>query len=150
MWYEHTNLPHLAPAVLFFTLRTKADWTVVYDCRSSEALSCTQKSLSLRPSSSCWLLCLPSPALFVVDFVVWNLMLKFIFSACDENTAILITLRCSRNEKATHSLKTHVCTSGAEMVMTERRRLEPNTERFCTVSTEEADTNTDTKDFGHN
>lgn len=139
MWYEHTNLQHLAPAVLFFTLRTKADWTVVYDCRSSEALSCIQKSLSLRPSSSCWLLCLPSPVLFVVDFVVWNLMLTFIFSAYDENTAILVTLRCSRNDEATHSLKTHACTSGAEAVMTDRRRLEPNTERFCTASTGEAE-----------
>lgn len=67
-------------------------------------------------------------------------MLTFIFSACDENKAILVTPRPSRNEEATHGLKTHVSTSGAEAVMTDRMRSEPNTERFCTASTGCAET----------
>lgn len=67
-------------------------------------------------------------------------MLTFKFSACDENTAILVMPRPSRNEEATHGLKTHISTSGAAAVTTDRRRSEPNTERLCTASTGRAET----------
>lgn len=69
-------------------------------------------------------------------------MLTFIFSACDENKAILVTPRPSGNEEATHGFKTHASTSGAAAGMTDRRgrRSEANTERFCTASTGRTET----------
>lgn len=113
---------------------------MVYGLRSLRLLHLCQTHFSVLPSSSFWLLYTPPHCLGCNGDSGLKSNACVHILACDENKAILVTPRPSRNEEATHGLKTHVSAlHGAEAVMTERRRSEPNTERSCTASTGRAE-----------